>query len=204
MGGFGGRNIPARTLINIAYGLRFYQIAGLPDWGHATGYDINARAPAGASREQVPLMLRSLLAERFNFAGHLETRLIDGFVLQRVRGDRLGSNLRSSALDCVTNFSSEARCREGGIGLNWYRQNGIPISQIVSALESSASAPIEDQTGLTGPFDIDLRWSNETAPTDDVPTIFTAIQEQLGLRLERRRIEKEVLVVDRIERPTPD
>jgi len=63
---------------------------------------------------------------------------------------------------------------------------------------------VSDDTQLTGTFDVDLRWSNEVAPQDDLRSIFTAVQEQLGLKLERRRVTAEVFVVDRIERPTPD
>lgn len=65
------------------------------------------------------------------------------------------------------------------------------------------NGPVSDDTQLTGVFDVDFRWSNDPAPTDDVGSLFTALQEQLGLKLERRRVTVDV-VVDRIEHPTPD
>jgi uncharacterized protein (TIGR03435 family) len=63
---------------------------------------------------------------------------------------------------------------------------------------------VSDGTGLTGTFDIDLRWSGDVAPTDDLPSLVTALQDQLGLKLERRRVTQEVVVIDRLERPSPD
>ena len=61
-----------------------------------------------------------------------------------------------------------------------------------------------DETGLAGTYDFNLRWSADASPADDLPSLFTALQEQLGLKLERRRMTAEFFVVDRFERPTPD
>ena len=71
-------------------------------------------------------------------------------------------------------------------------------------LIGEVNAPIEDQTGLTGTFDLDLHYSKDMAPSGDLPGIFTAVQEQLGLRLERRRVTIDAFVIDRFERPDPD
>lgn len=75
---------------------------------------------------------------------------------------------------------------------------------LIQQLVVAVNGPVTDETGLSGPYDIDLRWSNEASPTDDLPSLFTAIQEQLGLRLERRRVSADMFVVDRFERPAPD
>jgi uncharacterized protein (TIGR03435 family) len=82
--------------------------------------------------------------------------------------------------------------------------NGGPIWTVVNVLVSHLGAPVIDETKLTGPFDIDLRWSPDMAPTGDLPSIYTALQEQLGLKLERRRVPSEMFVVDHVERPAPD
>ena len=85
--------------------------------------------------------------------------------------------------------------------------NGQPLSRVISALSMAVNRSIVDRTGLDGPFDAELRWSSDvnTSPANsDTPSIFTALQEQLGLRLESTRASVEVLVIDSVERPTPD
>jgi uncharacterized protein (TIGR03435 family) len=80
----------------------------------------------------------------------------------------------------------------------------VPISSILVAVVGRVVAPVRDDTQLAGTFDVDLRWSNDVGSTDDLRPIDIAIQEQLGLKLERRRIRTEMFVVDRLERATPD
>jgi len=81
---------------------------------------------------------------------------------------------------------------------------GLPIWSLLQIIIGQVGAPVSDDTQLTGNFDIELRWSNEVAPSDDLRSIYTALQEQLGLKLERRRVSSEVFVVDRFEHPSPD
>jgi uncharacterized protein (TIGR03435 family) len=213
-GAVNGRHMPARSFITFAYQLKAYQLLEAPDWTRTTFYDLNAKPAGSATREQQLAMLRSLLEDRFNFAAHRETRTMDGFVLQRVRADSLGPRLRASSLLCSPRRDAAGspipappplpRCLDGRITANSYRISGFEISQLVSTLENVTSGPVEDETGLTGGFDVELEWSTDAAPIDDVPGIFTALQEQLGLKLERRKVQREVLVVDRMDRPTPD
>jgi uncharacterized protein (TIGR03435 family) len=194
----------ARSIVEAAYSLKSHELLGTPDWASTTYYDINAKPAGTATREQQLAMLRSLLADRFNFAGHRETRTFDGYALQRVRTDGLGPNLRRATLDCIANIQTMPQCREGRSSGNTYQFLGYPLQTLVAALERATSAPVVDESGLAGLYDIDLRWSTDAVPLDDVPGIFTAIQEQLGLKLERRRMERAVLVVDRMEKATPD
>jgi uncharacterized protein (TIGR03435 family) len=81
---------------------------------------------------------------------------------------------------------------------------GVPIWSVLQLIISEVGAPVSDATQLTGTFDVDLRWSNEVAPSDDLRPISTALQEQLGLKLERRRVPAEVFIIDRVEHPAPD
>jgi uncharacterized protein (TIGR03435 family) len=81
---------------------------------------------------------------------------------------------------------------------------GVPMWSLLQFVISMVNAPVSDETMLTGTYDLELRWSNEVAPSDDSASIFQALQDQLGLKLERRRVQTEVLVVDRIDRPGPD
>jgi uncharacterized protein (TIGR03435 family) len=81
---------------------------------------------------------------------------------------------------------------------------GAPLWSLLQRLIPEVNAPIADQTGLSGAFDINLHWSGDPTASDDFPSLFTALQEQLGLKLERRRVTVDVFIVDRFERPVPD
>jgi uncharacterized protein (TIGR03435 family) len=84
------------------------------------------------------------------------------------------------------------------------KANGALIWSLQQLLIAHMRAPISDDTGLSGTYDFELRWSNDVSPADDLRPIDVAIQEQLGLKLDRRRVITDVLVVDRMEHPTPD
>ena len=204
-GGVRADNIPARGLITIAYELQPYQLLNAPGWANETRYNIEAKPAARISPEQTTdAMLQALLVERFKFAFHREVRQVDGFALVRVQPDRLGPQLRVSELDCQAAFSANPRCRQGRIGTEQITLIGNPMAMLLQVVVNKVTAPVSDETGLIGRYDIDMQWSNEVAPSDDRPSIYTALQEQLGLKLERRRVTTEVLVVDRLERPTPN
>ncbi|HLG55313.1 MAG TPA: TIGR03435 family protein [Vicinamibacterales bacterium] len=201
-GGLRAQHMNARSLVTVAYQLQPYQLLGAPDWTRNTYYDVEAKPRGEATREQTFAMLQTLLVERFQLALHRETREIDGFALVRARADRLGPNLRRSEVDCEKVFATTPRCRQGGITLDTMRAVGSPMWSVVQLVISKVGAPVSDETGLAGPYDVELRWSDELVPTDDRQSIYTALQEQLGLRLERRRVMTEVMVVDRMERAT--
>jgi len=206
--GITAQHMPARNLITIAYQLQPFQLLAAPDWARETAYDINAKTGHTAAREQLFVMLQALLTDRFKLAFHRETRQLDGFALVRLRANSLGPTLRPSSLDCATASSAIPRCRQGGITTSptsgSAKLSGSPIWSLLQIIISQVGAPVSDDTQLTGNFDIELRWSNEVAPSDDLRSIYTALQEQLGLKLERRRVSSEVFVVDRFEHPSPD
>ena len=203
-GGVRAGNITARVLVTLAYRLQGYQLVNAPGWASEARYNIEAKPAAPSPREQTYEMLQALLVERFRLAFHRESRDVDGFALVRVRPDRLGPDLKPSEVDCEKNFAATPRCRQGGITSETMSTVGAPIWNLLQLVISKVGAPVSDETGLTGTYDFQLRWSNDVASADDRTSIFTALQEQLGLRLERRRTKTEVLVVDRFERPTPD
>ena len=203
-GGVRAQNIPARSLITLAYQLQPYQLVNAPGWASEMRFDIEAKPAVAAPREQTYLMLQALLVERFRLTFHRESRDIDGFALVRVRADRLGPELKPSDLNCEKEMATTPKCRQGGITADTMTAFGAPMWNLLQLVIAKAGAPVSDETGLTGTYDLQLRWSNEVAPADDRPSIFTALQEQLGLKLERRRVTTEVMVVDRMERPTPN
>jgi uncharacterized protein (TIGR03435 family) len=203
-GGVRARNFPSRGLIALAYQLQPYQLVNAPGWASEMRFDIEAKPAVAAPREQTYLMLQALLVERFRLRFHRESREIDGFALVRVRADRLGPELKPSDLNCEKEMATTPKCRQGGITADTMTAFGAPMWNLLQLVIAKAGAPVSDETGLGGTYDLQLRWSNEVAPGDDRPSIFTALEEQLGLRLDRRRVKTEVFVVDRFERPTPD
>jgi uncharacterized protein (TIGR03435 family) len=204
-GGLRARHISTRGLITIGYDLKGFQLVGAPGWVADTYYDVDAKPEGQAPRDRTFTMLQALLVDRFKLAFHREMRELDGFALVRAGSGALGPKLQRSTVDCGQPESAkEPRCREGSITDNSMQANGAPIWSLVQVLVAHVSAPVTDETQLTDTYDIDFQWSPDAAPTGDLPSIFTALQEQLGLKLERRRVASEAFVIDRIERPTAD
>ena len=197
-------------------------IIGLPDWVLRERYDIIAKPFAGAPADQQNDRLRRLLAERMKYAAHVEERDRDTYGLVFATSDKkLGSQLKPSTLDCSPNGSGrftppgqrpgmaafQNRCGVS-VGPGWVVSGGTTIERMASALRGPVGRTVIDRTGLQGNYS----WSVQFAPLErgadiapaDAPDIVTAIREQLGLRLQPERTKVPVLVVDRIERPTPD
>jgi uncharacterized protein (TIGR03435 family) len=188
-------------------------------------FDIDARAPAGTSRTDMALMLRALLIDRFKLRYHIDQRQVDGYRLVVARADRrLGPNMRKSQIDCVARLAALATkqpveplrpgAAECGIrnGPGLVTFTGMSMSSLAARLSSLAGKRVVDDTSLAGGYDVELRYalpsanrqSGQPAAFDDAPSIFTAVQEQLGLGLTPAKTRVDVLVVDHIERPDAD
>ena len=207
-GGIRTYNMPARNLITVAYQLQSFQLVGAPEWTRTTKYDILAKPAEAKTRDEIFLMMRTLLADRFKLSMHREERQVDGYALVRARGGALGPGMKPSAVDCEKAFTTTPRCRDGrtdfGAASVSMKVVGAPIWNLLQTAIGQLGAPVDDETGLTGTYDIDMRWSTELTPGGDLPTFVTALEEQLGLKLEKRRVTTEVFVVDHMEHPTPD
>jgi uncharacterized protein (TIGR03435 family) len=211
-GRFRATNAPVFWLITNAYGERQRplfesQIIGAPGWLESEQYDITAKAGADMTsltpQEQfrkIPELMRSLLEERFALRVHRETRQLPIYALKKLKNDgRLGPKIGRSSLDCA---KDAAKC---GFNMLPGRATGgwIAIPTLATVLSNATQRIVVDRTGLEGRFDIDLEWSPDQAATDK-PSIFTAVQEQLGLKLEPDRGPVNVVVIDHVERPTED
>jgi uncharacterized protein (TIGR03435 family) len=213
-GGIQAQHVSARSLLTIAFGMQSYQVLEAPGWSRETYYDIQAKppqpgpgdTPLGAEErwQQTRAMMQTMLRDRFNLAVHREQRDLDGFKLQRVSPDRLGPNIKESRFNCQTLMATEPECRRGGISSASMQATGAPLRSLLQLVIGHVGAPVSDETGLTGTYDFNLEWTDELVPTDDRQSIYTALREQLGLRLQRDRVTEEVLIVDRFERATPD
>jgi uncharacterized protein (TIGR03435 family) len=204
----------ARSIAAVAWGLPVDRVVGAPDWATVERYDIDARGKDAPTRDETRTMLQALLRERFNLTAHVETRDLPVYLLMPVRSDGiLGPGLRKAAYDCADPAErariSTANLPPGrmvcGFNLNAGVLNGgsMALADLEPVLTSAAGRPVLDRTGIPGRFDIDLKWAIGTpdAGTDTV-SIFTALQEQLGLRLEAATAPLQVLVIDSIVRPS--
>lgn len=181
------------------------RLIGLPAWANSAKYDITATAGSlTATRAQTHAMLLELLKDRFKLVTHLETRQIAVYELVIASpGGRLGSGMRPFVGDCkVLAASGKGVCQASATGYK-HRATGMPLGNLMSQISMSVDRRIVDRTGLTGSFDWEFQAPSD--PTDPTaPSIFTAVQEQLGLKLQPTRIPLEVAVIDHIEPPTPD
>jgi uncharacterized protein (TIGR03435 family) len=203
-GGIAMKHLPARQYVTLAFQLEQYQLVGTPAWMATTYYDVQAKVASTATRDETFRMLQALLRDRFQLRFHRESRELDGYSLVMIRAGELGPNLHRSSVDCEKTFATTPRCREGFITGGTFKTVGAPIYTLVNVIVGQTRAPVLDQTELGGTFDLDLHWSPELAATDDATSIFTALREQLGLKLERTRVPTEMLVIDHVEKPTPD
>ncbi len=223
-GTFSAGNQTLLQLIRFAYGIQAYQLVGAPDWIRTERFDITAKAAADtpstvAGGPSEAVLLRSLLEDRFRMSVHRETRDVPIYALVVARADgQLGPRLRRPSSDyCARRAEAAAKPGapappEGGpvCGLkgssNELTGGSFPMAGFATFLAGQAERVVVDRTGLTGGWDFDLKWSpSDTAnPDPDRPVIFTALQEQLGLRLEATTGPVEVLVIDRLEQLIPD
>jgi uncharacterized protein (TIGR03435 family) len=204
--GYSAKNVPVTQLISFAYGLKSEgQLVGLPGWTDSERFDVEARMDEDDAsafqkltgqqqREQSALMLRPLLADRFKLKIHHETRMLPVYALVVAKGGvKLKESHEPGNLDgMVTNR-----------GLIYVRASRIG-GRFVEGLSDAAGRIVIDKTGLTGHYDITLKWTpdEDLASGASGPTLFTALEEQLGLRLIPAKDLVEVIVVDHIERPT--
>lgn len=208
----GGRfvtaNIPLPQLIRFAYALQLYQIAGAPSWADGARFDISATAdrdivPTGpwspGRFAVVQLMTQSLLADRFKLVAHHETRPSQAYSLVVDKPERgVAGRMTVAKAECGPACGMR-------LGPGTLAARKVPLPQLAELLSQITGRLVTDDTGLAGSFDFDLRWSHDLQQAAaDAPSIFTAVQEQLGLKLLTVTAPVDYLVIDRIERPDPD
>ena len=220
-----------RDLIRLAWELPGFRIAGTPSWAASERFVVNAKAPKPLAPGEAPLMVQRMLRERFALRTHVESRDMDGYELVLARGDRrLGPSLKPAELDCEPFLTGRRPMKESGVDDNGRLRcaprvgtvgsvvtqhlTGANLSRLITSLENLVGRSVVDRTGLQGSFDLELTFSIDgltvanrpppAAGSPEGPAVFTALEEQLGLRLAPARARVEVLVIDAVERPTPD
>jgi uncharacterized protein (TIGR03435 family) len=229
----GGRvtitNAPLSMLIGFAYEVRENEVTGGPKWMETESYDIVGKADGPVSSpQQLGLLIRSLLADRFQFRFHYETKEAPVFALTVAKS---GLKMQPTRPDSCAPFDFNApppasepgrpripRCGSVGIrpatrGAMAMNATGMPMQKtsgsfggLASVLGDMLGRPVIDKTGLTGIYNVHLEWMPDrpgATDTDDAaPPIFVALREQLGLNVESARGPVQVMVIDRLERPS--
>ncbi len=219
-------NMTLKLLIMTAYNVKSYQVTA-PDWtGEGQRFNIAAKVPAGASKDDARVMLLNLLADRFQMKAHLEKKEMQAFALVVAKG---GVKMKPSAetpsdAGALPLPPGPAKLDKNGFpivtgnGMILETQNGrarlaarqIAIGQICNFLGIQFARPVIDQTGLAGKYDYTLEFAPENlrptdagasaAASDPAPTLLVAIQDQLGLKLEAKKLPVDIVIVDHIEK----
>lgn len=228
---FGRSNVSVAQLMEYAYDVRDFQIIGGPGWLRSDRFEVSAKAETAVSPAQMRLMVQRLLADRFGLRVHRETREMETYGLVTARRDgRLGEKMKASERDCGPIIDAgnvqPPRAGDGPPPCAWFvallngyarlRLTGIRVPRFASVLEPMAARKIVDRTGIDGTYDIEfdflpdagllgLQIPNATAlQQSDIPPLATAIQDQLGLKLESERSQVDVVLVDDVQAPTPN
>jgi uncharacterized protein (TIGR03435 family) len=211
-GRFSATAVTARSLIRTAWRIQDYQLAEAPAWLSTKRYDIAAKAEGTPPPQQI--FLQTLLRDQFKLAFHRETRELPAFALAMSKSDRKpGPQLRQSDFDCGAYLANTHPPPEPGavspcsarINRGDLSAKSISMTQFATMLAPLAGRFVVDRTGLTGRFDIELAWTPDDAAVDGAgPSIYTALQEQLGLKLVSEKASVEVLVVDHVKEPQPN
>jgi uncharacterized protein (TIGR03435 family) len=228
-GRFGAINVPLRDLVAFAYGISNAEanVVGGPEWIARERFDVAAKAAGAPALSEYPPMVKTMLAERFKLQAHEEVRGVQAFALVRAGADgTLGPRLRKSDVDC----DARRAAAKGGAPLpqpasgpvctgrtipGTITATALSMRSLASGLTRFAGRSVVDETGLAGYYDYELRWTPDQPPEPrpgepppvidpNGPSLSTALQEQLGLRLDARRVPMKVVVIDHAELPTPD
>jgi uncharacterized protein (TIGR03435 family) len=189
------KGLTVATLIRAAYNLRAGQLSGEPGWSATEPFDIAASAEGALTFPQVRQMLQALLADRFQLKFHRETKEGAAYALVIAKaGPKLAPSVAADYTTHVTAGKSEVQ-------MAIFRAS---MAQLCGRLATFVGRPVVDRTELSGVFDLQLIFAPEDLEGEprESPSIFTALQEQLGLKLESARAPVEILVVDRLGRPS--
>ncbi len=227
--GYSASNMSLKMLIQAAYGIREDLISGAPGWADSARYDVDAKVDGAdvdalkkLSPEQRRLILQPLLADRFKLKVHTETKQLPVYELVVAKG---GPKLKeATAGDTYANgIKGPDGVGRGGMvrmGRGQLTAQGVPMTSVVNMLSQQLHRTVIDKTGLAGKYDLELNWTpddgegmgpplpgggqphGDAPPEGSGPSIFTAIQEQLGLKLQSAKGPVDTLVIDHVEMPT--
>ena len=191
----------AEAMLIVGYGVHKKQIEGAPDWLRTQEWDVTGETDVMGepNAQQVRGLVRKLLKERFGLIEHTEQREMPVFALTQVKG---GAKLKVSDGD-PSALANEYEHESGGESTVKFQN--APVSLLITILDFRADKPVVDKTGLIGRYDFTLKYttdeSHASADANAAPGLFTAMEEQLGLKLEPVKAMADVLVIDKVEWP---
>lgn len=222
--GYSGTNVSLKMLIQYAYKLQTMdQIAGMPGWADSAGFDINAKMDADSveafkklskddASDQRRVMMQQMLADRFHLKVHHETRELSVYNLVIAKGGFLLKEADPNATYPNGPKGPDGQSRAGMMMMmnGELTAQGVPISNLVNILSQQLHRQVIDKTGLTGKYDITLKYASDNphedsssgAAAETAPPLITAVQEQLGLKLDSVKGPVDTIVVDHIEQPS--
>ncbi len=183
------QNVPLHFLISRAYNVKTFQVTGGPPWVESVAWDIDAKGTGNPPREQLLLMLQSLLEERFQLQLRRQTADHSVYLLSIAK-----SGSRLTPADCTADGAS---CDNWSSNNNDVKGDGVTMQDLADALAEALEMPVVDKTGIQGRFNLHLHWTPQSDDGADVSSgsIFTVIQEQLGVRLESGKAPVDMLVI---------
>lgn len=196
----GGRiritNEPVKLLIRTAFQLQNSQIAGGPSWIETDRYDVEAKTDEALKLTPGALspLLRALLTTRFGLQFHRETRELPVAALVL---DKNGPKLKPKKEDETSGMSTH-----GGVAHSELVATAATLESLAAYVGNRLGRLVIDKTGLAGEYDFTLEFSSDDKPDNTTPDLVTALRSQLGLRLESQKAPVEILVIDRLQRPT--
>jgi uncharacterized protein (TIGR03435 family) len=209
--GIKATNISLKRLIALGYAVTDYQIFGDLPWLETQRFDVEAKASKLTALPELRLMTQSMLDERFKLKFHRESRELSIYSLTLVKSGVKGANLVDAPTEpCPPPTAATARCGTVTTYIGRILGERGRMSQLADRLSTMLGRTVVDKTGLTGVYDIDLRFAPDPGlqqlpagpPADPTgPSLFTAMQEQLGIKLQAGKGPVEVIVVDSAEKP---
>jgi uncharacterized protein (TIGR03435 family) len=209
-------NATLQVILRLAFRVQDEQILGGPDWVTKTRFDVVARSETPFPRDELRTRLQTLLAERFALRTHNETRERPVYALVRASKGQFGPQIHAPS-SCVSANTvpdgSPSACSNSVIA-GRMSGRGATMWTLAVNLSVFTGRTVVDQTGFAQTFDYDLEWNPDgtqlggapaaTSSSSDRPSLFAALQEQLGLKLQSTRGPVDVLVIDHVERPAED
>jgi uncharacterized protein (TIGR03435 family) len=218
--GFDARNVTLRAILQEAYQVQANQIEGGPDWLDSAAFDVQVKVhksslelpPPKRNMDQVRLALQKLLVEHAGLVLHTETKMLSTYALEVAEnGPKLQPAVSGEPDDMKFNApvrvgKQQMLMQMGGNQVYGIAAQGMSADDLAQQLSRQLGTPIVNKTGLQGRYDFNLHWSdgkkdaNETESKATTPSLFDAVQEQLGLKLQPQKAPSPVLVIDRLEK----
>jgi uncharacterized protein (TIGR03435 family) len=199
-------NMSLARIIQYAFRIQIAdELIGVPNWARNAQFAINAKTsesiasqldhlPSDVQQQQIRRMVQGLLVERFGLQYHRQTKVLSVYSMIIAKGGLKMQRSQSMAQSKVSLTHDQ------------FNGKGVDVTNLVRTLSNITGRLVVNDTGLTGRFDVSLNWTPDmdSDTTDGEPSLFTALQEQLGLKLQSKKEEREVLIVDHVESPTPN